>query len=214
MRLYGPDQSPFVARVRIACRIKGLAPAEAAVPAGGLKSLDFLALNPIGKVPVWMASETPIIESETILDFIEDSFPDMPLRPTRPLDRAHMRTIIRVADTYVMVPVSRLFAHLDPAQRDERIVGEEVARWRQGLRWLSLYVADAPYAFGDRLTLADCVLPPTLLLCDLISGMIGVGDLVAEHAILAGYREKVLANEPVRIELDRTRAALGMSIER
>jgi glutathione S-transferase len=211
MHFYGPVQSPFASRVRIACRIKGLALADAMVPEGGLKSPDFLAMNPIGKVPVWMESDIPIIESETILDFVEDNFPDVALRPASPLDRAHMRTIIRVTDTYVMVPVSRLFAHVDPLYRDERIVGEEVARWREGLGWLSGYVADAPFAFGDRLTLADCVLPPSLLLCDLISGMLDLGDLVAEHAPLAGYRKQVLVNEPVRIEIDRTRAALGMA---
>lgn len=208
MKLYGPDQSPFVARVRIACRAKGLSPEQAALPATGLKSDDFLALNPIGKVPVLLCGDAPIIESEVILDFIDDRYPDPPLRPSDALDRARMRTIIRVTDNYVIVPISRLFAQLDPAHRDERAVAEEVARWRQGLGWLAGFVPDAPYAFGDRLTLADCILAPSLLLSDLIAGMLGVGDLVAEHPTLSGYRNKVRTDEAVRTELDRTAAAL------
>ena len=208
MKLYGPAQSPFVARVRIACRAKGLTVEEASIPATGLKSLEFLALNPIGKVPVLIGANMPIIESETILDYIEDCFPDPPLRPVSPLDRARMRTIIRITDNYVLVPVSRLFTQFDPRTRDQQLVDRELGYWRAGLGWLAAFVADAPHALGASLTLADCVLAPSLLLSDLISGMVNAGDMVGEHLTLAGYRDKVLANDAVRIELDRTKAAL------
>ena len=52
MKLYGAHLSPFVNKVRLQIALKGLDAVEFCAPPGGdLKSSDYLALNPIGKVP-------------------------------------------------------------------------------------------------------------------------------------------------------------------
>lgn len=209
MKLYGSDQSPFVARIKIACRAKGLSPELLSLPPGGLASPGFLAINPVGKVPVLIDGDNAIIESETILHYIEDCYPDPPLCPNGALEQARMRTIIQLTDGYVMPAVSRLFGQLDPENRETSIVDAEVGRWRTGLGWLAQFVADAPYALGTDLTLADCVLAPSLLLNDVIAAMLGLGDLLAAHPNLTGYRVKVRQNLIVREELDRTQAAMA-----
>ena len=91
MKLYGSEQSPFVARIWIACEAKGIEVDNLGPPAAGLKSPEYLAINPVGKVPALIDDDTPIIESETILDYIEDCHPAPPLRPAAPLadDEAH-----------------------------------------------------------------------------------------------------------------------------
>jgi len=211
MKLHGSEQSPFAARVWIACAAKGIAVDNLGPPTTGLKSPEFLALNPVGKVPVLLDDDMPIIESETILDYIEDCHPEPPLRPAAPADRARMRTAIRIMDTYVMVPVSRLFAHLDPSTADARVVEDEVARWRQGLAWLTPFVPDAAQVVGNRLTLADCVLPPSLLLSRIISDMLGRDDPIAAHPTLVGYQAKVRGHAPVDEALKRIETALRRS---
>lgn len=209
MKLYGSEQSPFTARIWIACEAKGIALDQLALPEAGLQSAEFLAINPIGKLPVLLDGGVPIIESETILDYIDDCYPDPPLRPASAIDRVRMRTAIRIMDTYVMVPVSRLFAHLDPATRDAKVVQDEVRRWTQGMAWLAPFVPDAPQFLGDRLTLADCVLPPSFLLSRIISNILGIDDPIATHATLVGYRDKVRAHAPVAAALARIETALG-----
>jgi glutathione S-transferase len=59
---------------------------------------EFLAINPKGVVPAIVHDGAPVIESSVILEYLEDAFPDRPLRPAKPLDRAHMRLWIRVPD--------------------------------------------------------------------------------------------------------------------
>jgi len=209
MKLYGSEQSPFVARIWIACEAKGIEVDNLGPPAAGLKSPEYLAINPVGKVPALIDDDTPIIESETILDYIEDRHPAPPLRPATPLERARMRTTMRIMDTYVMVPVSRLFAHLDPATSDKRVIEDEHRRWQQGLAWLAPFVPDAPQVVGDTLTLADCVLPPSLMLSRIISDMLGLDDPIGAHPTLLGYRDKVRNHAPVDHALARIEAAMA-----
>lgn len=58
----------------------------------------FLAINPKGVVPAIVHDSAPVIESTVILEYLEDAFPERPLRPAAPIDRAQMRLWIRVPD--------------------------------------------------------------------------------------------------------------------
>jgi glutathione S-transferase len=208
MQLYGADASPFVARVRIACHVKGIR-VDMVEPPGGTKSPEFLAINPIGKVPVLIDDDMTIVESETILDYIDDCFSEPSLRPSEPAARAQMRSVIRITDTYVMAPVIRLFGQLDPRSRNDTIVADEVARWRDGMSWLAPFVADAPHAVGVSLTLADCVLPPSLMLSRVISEMLGIDDPIKACPALVGYAQKVRSHAAVDEALTRAEAGIA-----
>ena len=191
MKLYSAPISPFAARVRIALYAKNISCELLSPPAAGLKCAEFLALNPMGKIPVLVLDDgTCIPESETILEYLEDAYPAVALRPADPKERARMRTIIRVLENYISPPMFRLFAHLNPATRDVTVVAAETARVKQGLEYLEHYVADAQYACGDRLTLADCCVFPGLYLCEIIAQQLGAGNALQGTPRLASYFAK------------------------
>ena len=52
---------------------------------------EYLKLNPNGVVPTLIHRGEPIVESNVIIEYIEDAFPNTPLRPADPLGRAKMR---------------------------------------------------------------------------------------------------------------------------
>jgi len=191
MKLYSAPISPFAARVRTALYAKNIPCEVLPPPAAGLKCAEFLALNPMGKIPVLVLDDgTCIPESETILEYLEDAYPAVSLRPEDPKERALMRTLIRVTENYVSTPMFRLFAHLNPATRDDAVVAAETARVKQGLEYLERYVADARYACGNCLTLADCCLFPSLYLCEIIAQQLGTGNALQSTPRLAGYFAK------------------------
>lgn len=64
---------------------------------------EFLKINPKGLVPVLVHDGAPIAESTVIMEYIEDVFPEPPLRPKAPLDRAHMRQWAKVPDDGIHV---------------------------------------------------------------------------------------------------------------
>ena len=60
----------------------------------------FLAINPDGQVPVLVHDGKVIIESTVINEYIEDVFPQNPLRPADPYWAARMRVWTKYVDEY------------------------------------------------------------------------------------------------------------------
>jgi len=52
---------------------------------------EYLRLNPNGVVPTLVDDGAPVIESTVICEYLDDKYPDPPLRPADALDRARMR---------------------------------------------------------------------------------------------------------------------------
>jgi glutathione S-transferase len=191
MKLYGAATSPFTERVRLALAYKGL-PCETVLMTGQeVRGPAWREVNPTGKIPLLVTDDSlQIPESETILDYLDDAFPDPPLRPGSPAERARMRTVIRIHENYVAPPLFRLFEQIPPATRKADVVADEIGRWRRGLALLAPHVDDAPYAVGGRFSLADCVLFPGLMLCELIARMFDAGDVLGAEPRLAAYYVK------------------------
>lgn len=59
---------------------------------------EYLKLNPDGVVPTLVHDGVAIHNSFVIMEYVEDMFPEMPLRPSNPLERAKMRLWTWTAD--------------------------------------------------------------------------------------------------------------------
>lgn len=209
MRLYGSPNSPFSTRVRIAARVKGVTLELPALPAGGLRSDEFLTLNPVAKIPVLVTEDgVRIPESEVILRYLEDRFPEPSLMPREADERARVNLAVRLMDVYVMTPVIRLFAHLDPARRDPRAVEDEVARWTDGAAYLAHFFGAGLPPAPAGLSLADCALAPCLHLNIRIAAMLGLlADPLRRHGNLAGYYAAIGKDPVVGPALDELTAS-------
>lgn len=69
---------------------------------------EFVALNPNGQVPIVVHDGRVVTESTMINEYLDDVFPDPPLRPADPYDRALMRVFSKLVDEVLMPSVSRL----------------------------------------------------------------------------------------------------------
>lgn len=191
MKLYAVTLSPFAARVRLALRFKGLAYTMEPPPGGGTRSAEYLAINPIGKLPVLVTDDGAVIaESETIVDYLDDAFPQPSLLPDGADERARMRNAIRCLELYVTPAMSRLFRQMDPVQRNAAVVGAELAQVRDGLSLVGHFVDNAVFAAGGAPSKADCMVLPSLLLAEVVAAIFGQEDLLAHCPGLVGYRAK------------------------
>jgi len=162
MKLYNMNLSNFATKSRIAIYDKGLDIEMAAIPGGNPKSPEFLKINPLGKTPALDADGMIVAESEIINEYLEEKFPNPPLLPKTPEERAHVRTFTRFHDLYLEPPLRALFGQLNPKTRDEKIVNERLTEFNQRLDQLEAMLAASGFAAGPEFTLADCALAPTM----------------------------------------------------
>jgi len=210
MILYAVTLSPFAARVRLALRVKKLDYDMQPPPGGSTRSPEYLAINPIGKLPVLVSDEgLAIAESETILDYLDEQFPAPSLMPSDPAERVRMRNIIRSFELYATPAMSRLFKQMDPATRDEAVTAAEIASWRSGLGLCDQFVTDAMFAVGGAISKADCILLPSLLLCEVVASIFELDDPLADCPNLAGYQEKARQHLDMGTIWNETAAALA-----
>jgi glutathione S-transferase len=107
LTLYHYDRSTAAQRVRLALEEKSIPWRSIVVDTarGDVEDLpeDYHRLNPKGLVPVIIHDGVAIPESLVILEYLEDVFPAVPLRPNAPEERARMRLWMRRIDETIHV---------------------------------------------------------------------------------------------------------------
>lgn len=87
-------------RVRLCLAEKGLAYESRIVDMvkGEQHSPEYLAMNPNGVVPTLQHGDRVLYESSVIAEYLDELFPEPPLRPADPYARAVMRNFVRWID--------------------------------------------------------------------------------------------------------------------
>lgn len=99
--LHDHPVSSYAQKIRIALREKSI-PFDSKTPKGlgsGQHIPELAAANLRLEVPALEDDGFKIFESSVILDYLEDKFPEKPLLPKDPKDRATARMIEEVCDT-------------------------------------------------------------------------------------------------------------------
>ena len=100
MELYHNDMSVCAQKVRVTIAEKNLSPIEhhLNLGAGDSHTPAYLQLNPKGVVPTLIDQGRVIVESTVICEYLDDAYPEIPLRPSDPFERAQMRKWTLVPD--------------------------------------------------------------------------------------------------------------------
>jgi maleylpyruvate isomerase len=165
--LHGYWRSGTSYRTRIALNIKGVKCAQAPVELreGEQKSPAYLALNPQGLVPALETPDGVLTQSSAILEWLEERYPQPPLLPDAPRDRAIVRAMaMAVACDIHPLGNLRVLKYLrHPLEHEQAAVDQWIAHWiAEGFAALETMIArhGGRFAFGDSLTFADCHLVP------------------------------------------------------
>jgi len=119
-------------------------------------------MNPNKRIPLLVVNGQVLSQSVAILEFLEESFPEIPLLPKGTLERAKVRRIVEIINADIH-PVQNLSV-LQSLPESER------SAW--GRRWITrgfevlekeLTESAGKYCFGDTVTLADVVLVPQVV---------------------------------------------------
>jgi glutathione S-transferase len=108
IELYHNDMSVCAQKVRFVLAEKQLRweDCHLNLRAGDQQKPEYLRLNPNALVPTLVDNGTVIIESTVICEYLDDAYPEPPLRPRDALGRAHMRLWTKQLDEGVHAATS------------------------------------------------------------------------------------------------------------
>ncbi len=117
-----------------------------------MKSEDYLAINPMGKVPAIVHNGKTVTECAAICAYLADAFPDAGLAPT-PEERAdYYRWLFFTAGPIEQAVVDRNLG-LFPTAEQERMAG--YGNYDRAMDVLDQMLQSRAYVCGDRFTMAD-----------------------------------------------------------
>ncbi len=104
MKIYGFPLSPFVRKVLVAVKEKGLE-AEVVPSNPSHPDEEFAAVSPFHKIPAFRDGDFTIADSTAIVTYLDAKYPDPALLPASPEARARAVWFEEVADT-VFIPAA------------------------------------------------------------------------------------------------------------
>ena len=174
---------------------------------------EFLARSPMGKAPfLELDGGARLTESNVICEYLEETYPQKPLLPRDPVQRAKVRELVAHMELYMELVARRTYGFVFFGRPvDEQVkqaVEKELAR---GVRAFKALAKFNPYIAGPELTLADCAAFVHLPLVSLATKLAYGRDVLEEVPQLKPYL-KMLGARPAfnRVSEDRKAAQAAM----
>ena len=208
MILYSGDLSPYSAKVRMQIYAMGVSDDFSfELPVVQFFSGKLKEVSPIGRIPILKTDEGLIPESEVIAEYIDELYPQQSLVGNTPMERANIRVLSRIADTYLMDNIFLALGQMRVPEPNQAIIDLLTAQVVRGVTALEEYLmADGYAAGGTELTRADCSLVPALYMCDRTLPRLGISNPVLGLVKTEAYWGRIQQNEHaarVIAEMDR-----------
>jgi len=203
--LYGFAISNYYNKIKLALLEKEIAfQEEQVVPS---QDEAVLKRSPLGKIPFIKTAEGYLSESQAILEYLEDAFPEKPLYPADAYAKAKQREYLQHLELNVELVARRIYGEaLFGKSVSQEIKDEVKTKVEAGLIGLSKLLKFSPYALGDHFSIADIVTWPHLQLVSFATQNVYGKDLVAEHIPGIDAYIKLIESRPHAQQVGKDRA--------
>ena len=158
LKLCGFRISNYYNKVRIVLLEKGIEFEEDAAQKPS-QADGYLARSPMGKVPfLELDGGRRLSESQVICEYLEEAYPQKPLLPRDPYERAKVRELLMHIELHMELVARRLYGQVffkrgNLSEEAHQAVQRDL---NKGIRAFKALARFDPYIAGKELTLADC----------------------------------------------------------
>jgi glutathione S-transferase len=196
LRIVGSFVSPYVRKVLACLNLKGLDyEVDPITPFFG--NDEYERVSPLRRIPILIDGDFNICDSSVICAYLDDAYPERPLLPAEPRERAKARWLEEYADTrlgdvfiwglfYQKVVRPIVWGELGDEERIARTLTEQVPHT---LDYLERELPSDGYLFGD-IGLADITLASFFR----NAAYAGFEPDAARWPVTAGFVERALAH--------------------
>jgi len=196
LRIVGSFVSPYVRKVLACLNLKGLAyEVDPITPFFG--NDEYERVSPLRRIPILIDGDFNICDSSVICAYLDDAYPERPLLPAEPRERAKARWLEEYADTrlgdvfiwglfYQKVVRPIVWGEPGDEERIARTLTEQVPHT---LDYLERELPSDGYLFGD-IGLADITLASFFR----NAAYAGLEPDAARWPVTAGFVERALAH--------------------
>ncbi|HZP78948.1 MAG TPA: glutathione S-transferase family protein [Pseudolabrys sp.] len=167
--VHGVPGSPFLRAVEMSLREKDAAYRLKVMGPGDSKSESYLQKNPFGRVPTLEHGDFCLYETQAILRYLDDIFPEPVFEPSDARVAARMNQIIGINDWYFFPKVAAVIVFqriIGPAFRgstpDEAAIAAALPMGKTCIAELDRLLGKQQFLTGEQLTIADLILAPQL----------------------------------------------------
>jgi len=185
---FGRSVLAMLEEKRAPYRLSPLAP-------GSLKTPEYLALHPFGRVPVLVHNGFKLYETQAILRYLDRVLPEPSLTPSDVKRAARMDQAMNVNDWYLFHDVGNVIIfqrvigpQLMGLTPDEDVIKAAMPKAHAVYDELSRLLGEQPYFAGEAVSLADLMLAPAVEFFTIIPEWTVLG---APHANLVSWMKRM-----------------------
>jgi glutathione S-transferase len=167
--VHGIPGSPFLRGVEITLKEKGADYRLRAMSPADMKTPEHLEMHPFGRIPIFEQDDFRLYETQAIIRYIDEIFPNPPLTPGNTRERARMNQVIGVIEWYFFPKAAAPIAFnriigpkLLGLPSDEAAIAEAMPMARTCFAEFDRLLGDKPYFTGSGVSLADIMLAAQL----------------------------------------------------
>lgn len=199
LKFYATTVSTYCTKVRIALDVKGVE-YETVPPPGGHGAAEYKKLVPMGTIPAIQDGDFVLSESDTLIEYLEDKYPEPSLLPGTPEARAHQRFLSRFHDLWLEPYLRHTFIHGGPARLDPAVLEADLDNYQKHVRLLETLIEPHPFIASETISMADCAFPGTFTFADQMLPYLGRESVYGPK--LQAWRELVYSHPAVKASTD------------
>ena len=211
MKLFQLPYSHFSAKARIVILEKNVQVELPEIPGGSPDSEEYRQINPSGLVPCLVHDDWVISESEVIVEYLDEVFPEVPMLPDHARTRARSRWLSRTHDLRVAPRLSELYALTlsdTPREQQARVA---LADLHDQLSLVETSIDPNPYFFGEQFGISDASFVLSFWYATSLSAHFGNALTQDTHPKLFAWFEQAQKRQSVTTVLNDCQQALGIN---